>query len=363
MKKLLFIILFICIIAALPITAAADEDTYSNIFDSIPDDVKDSFENSKYEIDSLDDIISIISNEGLTGIIKITFGSIKLPFSLMTAVLAICIIGSMLELFIDRPDIQKTADLIFSVIICSLTVGSLKDMVVSVSECITSCGVFMYSFLPVFASLLISSATAVSSVAYTSSTYTFTQFLMFLAKSVIAPVSIAYYSLNLASSVTDNMFKDLLNGIKKGITWLLTLITTIFTAITSIQSVVTSAADSVAIRTGKYIFGTSIPVVGGYVSEVLNTVIGSVTVMRSSIGLFAIVVIIVLFLPVIIKITVWKIAVKLCIVIISGSGSGKGIAVIDAFDNVITILLSVMICILIGLILSLSAILALGGAK
>lgn len=363
MKKILFLTLFIIIITIFSTTAYAADDTYGNIFNSIPDDVKDSFESSEYEIDSLEDIVSIVGQESITGIVKIASSCIKLPFSLMTSVLIICVIGTALELFIDRADIRKTADLIFSVIICVLIIGSLKDLILSVSDCVTSCGVFMYSFLPVFASLLISSSTAFSSVAYTSSAYLFTQFFMFLSKSVITPALIAYFALTLSSSVADNMFKDLLNGIKKGIIWLLTLITTVFTAITSVQSVVTSAADSVAVRTGKYIFGTSIPVVGGYVSEVLNTVIGSVAIMRSSIGLFAIIVIIILFVPVIIKLAAWKIAVKLCVVIVMGSGNGKGIAVIEAFDNVITILLSVMICILIGLILSLSAILALGGVK
>ncbi len=363
MKKLIFIAIFLITPILLPISVSAADEVYDTTFNSLPETVKDTLQNSEYEIESLIDVIEIISNDGISAILKIVFSDITLPFDKMVTVITVSVIGAVLELFLDKQQLKKTANIVLTAILCLIIISPLKSIVDSVIGCITSGGVFMYSFLPVFASLMVTSSPTTSAVSYTSSTYFFTQLSMFISNSLITPATIFYFVMSITSSIAENMFKDLLASLKKGITWLMSFITTIFTAITSIQSLITSAADSVAIRTGKFIFGTSIPVVGGYVSEVLNTVIGSVSVMRSGVGLFAIIVILILFVPIIIELVAWKISVRLTLVVSTGIEGSDWISVIDAFDSVITILLSVTVCIFIGLILSLSAMLALGGIK
>ena len=275
----------------------------------------------------------------------------------------LCTLSTALSVFITRSEMKKTADIIFSLTVCLAVVIPIKSIVLSVKDCINTSGIFMFSFLPLFAAFLTISQQNTAAITYSSLTYVFTQFYVYLAKSVITPLTSAYFAFSISSVISGDMFKDILASVKKTMIWTLSLITTLFAATTSIQSVISSASDSVAMRAGKFIFGTTIPVVGGYVSEVLDTVIGGITIMRSGLGLFAIIVIVITFVPLLLELTAWKIASKLCAFIISGESATRGVSVINAFDDVLTLLITVIVCIMVGMILSLSAMLTLGGVK
>ena len=360
--KRIFIFLVTCLLLLsffIPVYAFADDDkAYTDVYNILPDNVKDSFQASG--IDSLADLIEKIQNDGIGIIFDIALSDIRLPFSSMLTVLAVSIFGAATNIFIERNELKKITDIIFTLIICVLIISPFKDILIKMADCINSCGVFLYSFLPIFAAFMTLSQNTTGSVLYTSSIYLFTQLFMYLSENIIVPFSVGYFGLSLSSIISDNILKDLLNSIKKTAIWCLTLITTVFAAMTSVQTVVASAADSVVMRTGKFIFGTSIPVVGGYISEVLNTVIGGISVMRSGLGLFAIVVIIVLFVPLLVELLFWELAIKLCSFIHSSDNNS---ALINAYNDVLTVLLSVLVCLFIGMILSLSAMLVLGGLK
>ena len=363
MKKILSIVFSVIILILFPINCYADEDDFCSVYDIIPNEVKDTLSDTEYEIDSFQDVIDIISNDGVFALIKVAFSDYSLPFKSVLTLLLILTISSSLQLLIEKPETKKIAQIICSLIICVIIAEPLKNIIFSVTECLNSSGVFMFSFLPIFASFLVTSNPGTSAVAYTSTTYFFTELTVFVSKSVLTPLSTFIFTMKVVSSVSEGIFNNLLNSVKKMIIWILGLITSIFTAITSVQSIITSAADTVAIKTGQFIVGSSVPVVGGYVGEVMNTVIGSLTVMKSGVGLFAIIVILIMFLPVTAELLVWKIGIKLCQVISFGTENEIGQSIIVAFDDVITVLLSATICVFIGMVLSISAILVFGGVK
>ncbi len=336
---------------------------YGELYDALPKDIISDLEQGGYKISSLPELIDFVSGNGIGAVKDILVSKIKLPFGSMLTVIILCTLSTALSVFITRSEMKKTADIIFSLTVCLAVVIPIKSIVLSVKDCINTSGIFMFSFLPLFAAFLTISQQNTAAITYSSLTYVFTQFYVYLAKSVITPLTSAYFAFSISSVISGDMFKDILASVKKTMIWTLSLITTLFAATTSIQSVISSASDSVAMRAGKFIFGTTIPVVGGYVSEVLDTVIGGITIMRSGLGLFAIIVIVITFVPLLLELTAWKIASKLCAFIISGESATRGVSVINAFDDVLTLLITVIVCIMVGMILSLSAMLTLGGVK
>ncbi|MBQ5885703.1 MAG: hypothetical protein IIW79_04775 [Clostridia bacterium] len=363
MKKLILVCLGLITLISFPLNCYADEDGFGSVYDIVPDNVKDTLNDSDYQIESLQDVIDIISNEGIFSLVKIAFSDYSLPFETVATLVLILTINCSLQLLIDKPETKKIAQIICSLIICVIIAEPLKNIIISVTDCLNSSGVFMFSFLPIFASFLVTTNPGTSAVAYTATTYFFSELTVFISRSVLTPLSTCMFTMSVVSSVSDGIFNNLISGVKKLIIWTLGLVTSIFTAITSVQSIITSAADTVAIKTGKFIVGSSVPVVGGYVSEVMNTIIGSLTVMRSGIGLFAIIVMIIMFLPVTVELLMWKIGVKLCQVISCGTENEIGQNIINAFDDVITVMLSITICVFIGIVLSISSILVFGGVK
>ena len=362
MKRICLLIIALIIVFSFPLNCNAD-DGFESVYDIVPDDIKDVFSESQYEIESIQDVINIISNDGIFSLVKIALSDYTLPLKTIMLLLILSVLSCTLQIIIEKPETKKMEQIIFSLILCILIAEPLKNIIFSVTECLNSSGIFMFSFLPIFASFLVTSNPATAAITYTSTIYFFTELTVFISKSVLTPISTCLFTMSIVSSVSDGIFDNLLGGIKKLIIWTLGFVTTIFTAITSVQSIITSAADSVAIRTGKFIIGSSVPVVGGYVSEVMNTVIGSVSIMRSGIGLFAIIVMIIMFLPVILELLLWKIGLKLCQLITFGTENEISYKILNSFDDVVSVMISVIICVFIGMILSISAILVFGGVK
>ncbi len=87
------------------------------------------------------------------------------------------------------------------------------------------------------------------------------------------------------------------NAVKKSYTFFIGLIMTVFVFVLGAQTTVAGAADTAAARSGKLIVSTVIPVVGGAVGETLRTVAGSVTYIKSVVGIGGILLIFVLTLP------------------------------------------------------------------
>ncbi|MBE6707538.1 MAG: hypothetical protein E7577_07875 [Ruminococcaceae bacterium] len=87
------------------------------------------------------------------------------------------------------------------------------------------------------------------------------------------------------------------SAVKKCYTFFIGLIMTVFVFVLGAQTTVAGAADTAAARSGKLIASTVIPVVGGAVGETLRTVAGSVTYIKSVVGIGGIVLIFILTLP------------------------------------------------------------------
>ena len=72
---------------------------------------------------------------------------------------------------------------------------------------------------------------------------------------------------------------------------------------------------------------------------------------------------IIMFLPVILELVLWKIGLKLCQLITFGTENEISYKILNSFDDVVSVMISVIICVFIGMILSISAILVFGGVK
>lgn len=89
---------------------------------------------------------------------------------------------------------------------------------------------------------------------------------------------------------------------KKVVIWTLGFLLTIFVGLLTIRGIVAGSADTVATKTTKFLLGSFVPVVGGALSEALNSVQGCMGVIRSSVGSLGIIVCVLTFLPLLLTI-------------------------------------------------------------
>lgn len=87
------------------------------------------------------------------------------------------------------------------------------------------------------------------------------------------------------------------------ITFIVSATFTIFIGILTIYGLSTKI-DGLSIRTAKFAVDTLIPIVGGFLSDAVDTVIGSSAILKNGIGIIGLIVLVMIILLPIIKVTV-----------------------------------------------------------
>lgn len=187
-----------------------------------------------------------------------------------------------------------------------------------ISNCLSLCGVvlssgaaFMQGFVPIFAGICALSGSLTASASYNVIVLLAAQGTAVVSDVILLPL----IGMSAALSIIGGMnpiidISPLLLTIKKAAIWILGALMAIFTGLLTIQTVVGSAADTLALRTGKFLVSSLIPVVGNAVSEAYSTMSMSMSLLKSGTGVFGIAVLLSCVVPVIISVCLYCLSIS-----------------------------------------------------
>ncbi|MFA7636449.1 MAG: stage III sporulation protein AE [Monoglobales bacterium] len=141
----------------------------------------------------------------------------------------------------------------------------------------------------------------------------------------------------------DNSLKGFSTALKKASVWGLGIITTIFTTILSTRSFAAVNLDNVTGKTVKYAAGTFVPVVGGMLSETLESIIACGRLVKGAAGGASVIVLLYLCLSPIIKLVAIIVAYKFTAMVIAPVSDGRLSTAIEEFTSAIVIILAMVI--------------------
>ncbi len=365
MKKiLLFIIL--AMVLALPVKADNNYITqYDNVgadklYDNLDEQTYDFFKENDINLKNPDWVNQITSKSALAHIWEIVTTGIKMPINTGLLIAGIIFLTASLTAFGVSPRFE-TAIYVAVLGIGALVANNIWQSVEAAVNMVKSCSVFMMSFVPVFASVLALSGKTVTAPAMSALLLGSSEAVSFVSSFAVLPLMGGYLSLSIASGVSPLINNSgVVDSIKKLSMWIMSLLGSVFLGVLSIQTAVNSAADSVALRTAKFILGTSVPVAGGVLSEAVSTISASMGLLRSSIGIYGVVAIAVMMLPILIEVILWR-----CVLMLNISLSGlfslpKVTGILRAVDSMLSILLGVVLMVGGMFIIALSIIVTVG---
>ncbi len=139
---------------------------------------------------------------------------------------------------------------------------------------------------------------------------------VFVAAEVIEKCLVPLITFSAVLSVAGNVGdKNSISGfvkIVKSITkWIMALVITVFTGINTVYGFTAPALDAVGAKAMKFAVGSLVPVVGGFLSDTLDTVASSATVMKNTVGVSGIVVMCIICVVPVIKIGIMQLMLKL----------------------------------------------------
>lgn len=197
--------------------------------------------------------------------------------------------------------------------LCGSVMLPLSRLVASVGEAMDSVSVFMGSFTPVYAAILLTGGRTVSALSFQSLVLYAAQLLSWLSGGVIVPMMTVSLALGLTGSVTPQIrLGGAAKLMNKTAVWLLTFGMLLFTGLLSLQSLTGTAADSLGARAMRFSIARFVPVVGSSLSEAFSTIRGCLQLLRTTVGGFGVIATAMIVLPPLVRCIGWSMLLGLC---------------------------------------------------
>ncbi len=293
MKKLLFVII---IIAFLFINVSAIDEINT-------DELEKSLINGEYYsfFGNVKEIIQKILNNDLKldgtnvleNMVEILFLSIKKSLPSFSVILGLSILLSFIDkLNIINPDLENVAKLGGRILFAVMVIGSVTGLILSAKEALNTVSSFTQVLSPVLVTLLAACGAQGSVTNLAPSSILLSSVLIEIIVNAVFPIIILGCTvLSVDSLLPEHKLKGISDLIKSISSWIIGIIFTVFSGVMLIQGAISSIQDGISIRGIKYAISTSVPVIGGAISESLSAVLFSGYILKSALGIMGIIII------------------------------------------------------------------------
>lgn len=342
-----------------------DEYNVQDLYDSLPDDAKEILGNMgvdgvdytklndiKFE-DIWTELLNLFANQGTTPLRIL---------AILIAVMLLYSIVSTLKTSAKTTSMEQVLSVCVTLCITCIIVIPVCSIIDSGIEVINTSSKFMIAYIPIMVLVMASSGRTVSSASYYSFMIFAGEGVAQVSSNIVAPFLRLFLGLSVTSAISPNVnLSGVVSSVSKISKWLLGFVMTLFTALLTFKQLITTAMDNVSTRAVRYTLTSFIPVVGSALSDAYKTVQSSVGLLKSNIGVFVIISVVIVFCPVLIQCLIWIFSLQVC----KGAGELLNLkepcVIIEAVNTVMTTVLAILLCVMSIFIICTAVILLLGG--
>lgn len=309
--------------------------------------------------------ITGLSFNDIVGLLKSLFQKkAELPIKSSVTVLIFILLSAFLQSLKAESDDSvnmiystATALLVATVVLVKLTsTVSLASMAISVASN------FVYAFIPVFCSIVVASGGITTGFSTNTTLLILAQGLSFISSNVFMPIVNCYLALGVTSSLRYELNLDkLLSSLKKIITTCISFVSGVFVSVLSVKTAVAGRADMLGLRSIRFAINSVVPVIGSSISEGLLSIQAYSSLIKSSVGIVGVMAVVLVFLPSIIEVVLWRISLTLCIIVSDVFGDKSVSAVLNAFLNTLLLINVILILSMVTTVISFGILIAAGG--
>lgn len=324
--KILLLVGLLAALCALPVSAQTVEELYEEqleasggeeLLQSLPQGTRELLD--KLGIDGLemDSLTSLEPRTIWDNLLSAFSAAAAVPLRSCGIVLGIILLSAWMDGMkqtIREPGSSQIFSVICGLAACGAILLPVSKCIRQVCEAAESTSVFMMSFVPVYAGVMLTSGQAVTAVSYQSVVLFAVELISLLSTQVVVPLMTISLALGLTGSVAPGMKLEAAGGmLQKAAVWLLGLSTTVFVGLLSLQSLAGSAADTVGLRAVKFSLASFVPVVGGALGEAFGTIKSCLGLLKSTLGGFGILATALIVLPPLLECVAWNLCLSVCV--------------------------------------------------
>ena len=340
---------FTVIIAVLcfsPVIYSADFGT-DELIDALPEESRTYMEEN--DITPENNGFSNISVTDIIGdIINIAAENIEKPSKMFISLIGVILISSLFSAL--RADgtnksYDKALTLLSSLCITVIISVYLSESLTATAAVLSSSSGFMLTYIPILGGVMAAEGQASSATVFSSVMIVAIQLMAQATTGLLLPFLSSLLGISAAGGLNPDLkLEKLTDGIKKAVTWALGLIMTLFIGVLSLQSSISASTDSIALKAARFAVSSSVPIVGGAVSDALATVKTSIQLLKSGIGSFGIVAGATILLPTLINTLIYKFFLFVAGIVGDIFGNERTSGMIKAGENVMSIILAIISC-------------------
>lgn len=309
--------------------------------------------------------ITGLSFNDIVGLLKSLFQKkAELPIKSSVTVLIFILLSAFLQSL--KAESDDSVNMIYSIatalLVATVVLVKLTSTVSLASMAISVASNFVYAFIPVFCSIVVASGGITTGFSTNTTLLILAQGLSFISSNVFMPIVNCYLALGVTSSLRYELNLDkLLSSVKKIITTCISFVSGVFVSVLSVKTAVAGRADMLGLRSIRFAINSVVPVIGSSISEGLLSIQAYSSLIKSSVGIVGVMAVVLVFLPSIIEVVLWRISLTLCVIVSDIFGDKSVSAVLNAFLNTLLLINVILILSMVTTVISFGILIAAGG--
>lgn len=323
MKKIKVILLFLIIFSGFTHSAYAKNiDEYYNdgleasgateLSEYLSEETEEYLEKLGCEDIELQKILDLTPAAVFNLVLDILKSGVEQPLKGFMNASGTVLLVSMCSVFFSDNEKSKTAlNLICGCVLLTGIFISAKDGIKAAASVLEACCVFEKALIPVLAGVVTACGTPSAALTYKGAAFAAAEFISAFSKNFAVPLVGISGALGITGSMIPTLRLSALSDvIRKTMTVTLASAASLFTGFLALKSVLSSSADGMITKGVKLASGAFIPVIGGAIGEAYSSVLGSLGLIKNTVGLYAVTAFFVICIPVIINLALWVLAMR-----------------------------------------------------
>lgn len=252
----------------------------------------------------------------LNNIFRDILKEVRLFASNAAAILVMAILSSTLSTLnssLGENEGGKAAFFVFFTVVSGIALSCFQTALTYGTDVISRMTSFMDKITPVLMVTLFTCCKSVSAAAFEPVLSAAVFVISIVIEKCLVPLMTFSAVLSVAGNVGEGTgISGFIKIIKSVTRWLMAFVITLFTGINAIYGFTCASLDAVGAKTVKFAVGSLVPVVGGFLSDTLETVVSSAKLIKNAVGVSGIIIMCGICVVPVIKIGIMQLMLKLC---------------------------------------------------
>lgn len=282
--------------------------------------------------------------EILKNVVNMLFAELKNNISASAKIILIALCLGVLSNFApEEEQIMNTAFYVSYSVIFIMIIGSFTNAVTVVEDAINSMNIFVRAAVPVLGGLVAASGGAAKAGVVSWGVIGASSAMSALS-GIVLPAAVFAAMLGGVNNLSGRFSLGKLSAaIKKAVMWSLGIVMTVFAAVLATKGFAAVNLDATFKRTIKYAASNFVPIVGGVLSETLESVLACTKLVKTAAGSAGIIAVLYICLAPVIKLVSVLVIYKITSLVITPVCDRRISGVVDEMSSALTIIIALVL--------------------